>query len=188
MMRDQRQLRRAAAVLALSCGSAWLGSCQNDNPSRPPIEIVTPQPVRGVIAQASFADFKPRGWVALPIPITQRGVLDITVDWQYPDSWIYVYFGNTSCGYDELVGKACPFLIASETQLPKPREIVTGSLDPGTYYVFFYNAPKEDRSDVIGSFNVETVSVQIGLTVAASSRGGGELRLGRPTVLLPPHP
>ena len=182
-----RGLHRRIPVLAVVALLPLVPGCQNDNTTRPPIVVVTPQPVRGVIAQASFADFKPRGWVALPIPITQRGALDITVDWQYPDSWIYVYFGNTSCGYDELVGKACPFLIASETQLPKPREIVTGSLDPGTYYLFFYNAPKEDRSDVVGSFNVETVSVQIGLTVSAASRGGGELRLGRPTVLQPPH-
>ena len=148
---------------------------------------MTPQPVHGVLAQTSFGGFEPKMWVALPIPLSRRGVLDITVDWQQPDSWIYVYFGNTQCDYNELAAQTCPFLLASETQLPKPRALVTGMLEPGTYYVVFYNVPKQGHSGV-GSNNVETVSLQIGQTVTASDRTGGEtIRLGRPTVVPAPH-
>jgi hypothetical protein len=187
MMRDQRRLRRAAAVLALLCGLAWLGSCQNDNPSRPPIEIVTPQPVRGVIAQTSFGNFANELWFALPIQVSQKGVLDITVDWTMPDSWIYVYFGRQNCDYNELTGKTCPFLISSETQLPKPRVLITDTLEAGTYYVFLYNVPKNRRLG-IGSDNSETVSLVVGLTISPSGQSApGAVRVGKPTVVQAPH-
>jgi hypothetical protein len=162
-------------------------ACQNENPSRPPIVVVTPQPVRGVIAQTSFGQFEPNVWVALQVQISQRGVVDITVDWTMPDSWIYVYFGQTNCDYAQLAGQTCPFLISSETQLPKPRTLVTGTLEPGPYYLVFYNVPK-DRRLGIGSDNLESVSLQIGLTVKASGqRTGQTIHLGRPTVVPPPH-
>jgi hypothetical protein len=174
-------------VLAASC-AVPLVSCSEDTTTRPPVVVVTPAPVRGVIAQTSFSGFEPKMWVALPVQITQRGVLDIAFDWQYPDSWIYAYFGNTKCEYDQLVSQSCPFLLASETQLPKPRLLVTGTLEPGTYYVVFYNLPKGDRSDTVGSWNVEAVSLQLGLTVGGSSLGGGEtVRLGRPTFFSAPR-
>ena len=162
-------------------------SCQNDNPSRPAIVVVTPQPVRGVIAQSSFGQFAPDVWVALEVPISQRGTVDVTVDWTMPDSWIYVYFGQTNCDYAQLAGKTCPFLISSETQLPKPRVLVTGTLEPGRYYLVFYNVPKNRRLG-IGSDNLESVSLQIGLTIAASGQRSEEpIHLGRPTVVPPPH-
>jgi len=188
-MRLLGRLRTRRAWIALAaCCAAPLSNCSEDTTTRPPIVIVTPQPVRGVIAQTSFGGFEPKMWVALPIQIAQGGVLDITVDWQQPDSWIYVYFGNTKCDYDQLAAKACPFLLTSETQLPKPRVLVTGQVEPGTYYVVMYNVPKADRSDVVGSFNTETVSLVIGLTVSASGQRSGEtIHLGRPTVVPAPH-
>jgi hypothetical protein len=189
-MRLLGRLRTRHAWIALAaCCAVPLSDCSEDTTTRPPIVIVTPQPVRGVIAQTSFGNFEPKMWVALEVQITQRGVLDITVDWQQPDSWIYVYFGNTKCEYDQLAAQTCPFLLASETQQPKPRVLVTGQLEPATYYVVLYNVPKQDRSDVVGSYNTETVSLLLGLTVSASGERSGEtIRLGRPTIVPAPHP
>ncbi len=170
-----------AAVLALP-----MTGCQDaDNPSRPPIVVVTPQPVHGVIAQTSFSGFEGDVWVALEVGISTRGVADITVDWTYPDSWIYVYFGSTRCEYRQLADRTCPFLISSETQLPKPRVLTTGLLDPGNYYVVLYNVPKNNRLG-IGSDNTESVSVVVGLTIPpSSSRPEQPLLLGRPQVVPP---
>ncbi len=172
----------AAALVLLPFG------CQNaDNPSRPPTVVITPQPVRGVIAQTHFTNFESDNWVALQVQISTAGVADITVDWTFPDSWIYVYFGNRQCDYAQLAGHTCPFLLSSETQLPKPRVLVTDLLQPGTYYLFLYNVPKDNRLG-IGSDNAESVSVQIGLTIPASStvQGQPQLRLGPARVVSRP--
>ncbi len=176
-------LTRLAAALAL-----LVTGCQNaDNPSRPPVVVVTPQPVRGVIASTGFSDFHGDVWVALEVQISTAGVADIMVDWTFPDSWIYVYFGNTRCEYSQLANRTCPFLVSSETQLPKPRVLVTDLLQPGTYYLVLYNVPKNNRLG-IGSDNPEAVTVQIGLTIPASSRWPVEppVRLGPAQVVSRP--
>ena len=161
--------RAGATLAAVLLVSLLPTGCQNaDNPSRPPVVVITPQPVRGVIAATQFSDFQTDVWVALQVQISTAGVADITVDWTQPDSWIYVYFGDTSCDYQQLVKHTCPFLISSETQLPKPRVLTTDMLQPGTYYVVLYNVPKDNKLGV-GSDNAESVSVQIGLTIPPSS-------------------
>ena len=58
----------------------------------------------------------------------------------------------------------CPFLISSETKEPKPRTLVTSSLEPKSYYLYLYNVPKNNRL-VIGSDNTEAVTLTLGLTV-----------------------
>ncbi len=168
-----------ALVLALS-------GCGGESPA-PPMVVVTPQPVRGVYASNSFQNVQPNIWISIEVILSQKGELDITVDWTFPDTWIYVYFGNTKCDYSQLAGRTCPFLVKSETQMPKPRVLYTGSLDPGTYYLVLYNVPWNPRTRM-GSDNTEAVSFQIGLTVSASGqRSTDAFRLGRPIVVSPPR-
>jgi hypothetical protein len=184
MTRDLRRGGQVAAVVALA---AALTGCGGDDAPRPPVVVVTPAPVRGVISQTSFSGFESDVWVSLPFTLSQRGVLDVTVDWTSPDTWMYVYFGRQGCTYFELAGRTCPFLISSETQAPKPRVLVTEALDPGTYYLVLYNVPRDPRTG-IGSDNTESVSIQLGLTVSASGqRSTGAVRLGQPTVLPAPR-
>jgi hypothetical protein len=148
--------------------------------------VVTPEPVRGVIAQFPFSGFQSDVWISVELVLSQRGVLDITVDWTYPDTWMYVYFGRTSCDLGQLTGDTCPFVLASETKDPKPRVLYTATLDPGTYYLFLYNVPRDPRTGT-GSDNTEAVSIQLGLTVSASGQPTTDaVRLGRPTVVPPP--
>jgi hypothetical protein len=124
---------------------------------------------------------------ARPLVLSQRGKLDITVDWTSPDTWMYVYFGGQKCDYNQLAGQTCPFILSSETKDPKPRVLYTDNLDPGTYYLFLYNVPKNPRLG-IGSDNTEAVSIQVGLTVGAEGRRPPDVvHLGRPTVVTPPH-
>lgn len=163
-----------------------LSGCGSESPV-PPIVVVTPEPVRGVIASSSFQDFETNVWISIELILTQKGVLDITVDWTYPGTWMYVYFGRTNCEYSELADRKCPFLISSETQLPKPRVLYTDSLDPGTYYLVLYNVPRDPRTGN-GSDNKESVSLQLGLTVTASGqRSADAVHLGRPVVVSPPR-
>ncbi len=161
--------RAGATLAAVLLVSLLPAGCQNaDNPSRPPVVVITPEPVHGIIAHANFSDFHSDLWVAVQVQISTAGVADITVDWTFPDSWLYVYFGDTNCDYQQLTKHTCPFLISSETQLPKPRVLVTNLLKPGTYYVMLYNVPKDTRRG-IGSDNTEAVQVRIGLTIPPSS-------------------
>ncbi len=185
-----RGLRRRLPVLAVIALPALHVSCTEDNPTRPPIEVVTPPPAqgaRGVIATVSFGEYQPGVWVTIPIAISQHGFADITVDWTLPDTWMYVYFGQTACNSNLLYHAECPYLLASEAQKPKPRVLITGPLDPGTYYIYLYNVPPSRLTPGIGSNNTEAVSIQVGLTVNASSgRSDQVIRLGRPTFVPPP--
>jgi hypothetical protein len=145
-----------------------LAGCGGDSPV-PPMVVVTPEPVRGVIAQTAFSGFQSDVWISIELILSQRGVLDITVDWTYPDTWMYVYFGRTNCDYTQLASRNCPFILSSETKSPKPRVLYTEALDPG-------------------SDNTESVALQLGLTVSASGqRSTDAVHLGRPIVVSPPR-
>jgi hypothetical protein len=164
-----------------------LAGCGRDSPV-PPTVVITPQPVRGVIANPpALPDFQSDVWFSIPIEFSQSGVLDITVDWTFPDTWMYVYFGKTDCDYARLADHTCPFLIKSETQTPKPRVLYTDMLEGGKYYLYLYNVPRNPRNGT-GSDNTERVSVQIGLTVFPSGRRStNPVHLGRPIVVSPPR-
>lgn len=151
-----RRSMLAGLVLALV-------SCGGDS-ARPPVVVITPEPVRAILATTSFAGFQSDIWVSLELILSQKGVLDITVDWTYPNTWMYVYMGRTNCTYDQLAHRTCPFFLKSETKDPKPRVLTTDSLDAGKYYLVLYNVPRDPLTGN-GSDNNESVSVQLGLTV-----------------------
>jgi hypothetical protein len=151
--------RSAVAALAIA-----LAGCESDSTTRPPVVIVTPEPVRAILAQTSFENFQSDIWVSLELLLSQKGVLDITVDWTFPTTWMYVYVGKTTCTYAQLSNRTCPFFLSSETKNPKPRVLYTESLEPGTYYLVLYNVPT-DRQTGVGSDNTESVALQLGLTV-----------------------
>ncbi len=182
--------RGVASAVRVGLGVALLGAlagCGGDDSPRPPVVVVTPQPVRGVIAQTSFTGYEPDVWISIELVLSQKGVLDVTVDWTFADTWMYVYLSRTSCNYEQLTGRTCPFFVSSETKTPKPRSLVTESLDPGTYYLVLYNVPR-DPSTGIGSDNTEAVSIVLGLTVYPSGqRSTTAVRLGRPTTVSPPR-
>jgi hypothetical protein len=164
-----------------------LASCGGDDTPRPPVAIITPEPVRGILAQTSFSGFQSDIWVSLEIILSQKGVVDVTVDWTTPSTWMYVYMGKTNCTYNQLAGRTCPFFLKSETKDPKPRVLFTESLDPGTYYLVLYNVPR-DPATGNGSDNTESVAIQLGLTVFPfTSRAPGAVSIGRTQIVAPQH-
>lgn len=179
-------LESAVRIAAAGALLLALAGCGGDS-VRPPVVVVTPEPVRGVIAHTAFSGFQTDIWISIEVILAQRGVLDITVDWTSPETWMYVYFGRTNCGYDQLVGRSCPFILSSETKNPKPRVLYTEALEPGTYYLVLYNVPL-NRKTGVGSDTTESISLQLGLTVSASGERSTEaVRLGRPIVVSPPR-
>lgn len=160
-------------------------SCESDTPSEP-VVVVTPEPVRGVLAQTSFSGFQTDLWVSIEILVSQKGVVDMTVDWTYPDTWMQVYFGDVPCDSTRLIAGACPFLVRSETKDPKPRVLATGLLEPKTYYLYLFNVPWDPALQT-GSDNNESVAVQLGLTIFPFTSGGEGVKLGRVQTLRTPR-
>lgn len=176
-----RAVRRCAAGALF----AALVACDSGETVRPPVVVVTPEPVRAILAQTSFEGFQSDIWVSLELLLSQRGVLDITVDWSFPNTWMYVYLGNTSCSYAQLSGRTCPFILSSESKDPKPRVLFSRKLDPGTYYLVLYNVPRDPLTGN-GSDNTESVSLQLGLTVEPGDlRAPGAVSIRRTQVIGP---
>ena len=177
--RSVRRAMVAALVLALA-------GCESES-ARPPVAVITPQPVHGILAQTSFSGFQSDIWVSLELILTQKGVLDVTVDWTTPSTWMYVYMSKKNCTYPELAGRTCPFFLKSETKDPKPRVLFTESLDAGTYYLVLYNVPRDPLTGN-GSDNTESVAVQLGLTVYPfTSKVPGGVSIGRTEIVAPQH-
>jgi hypothetical protein len=174
---------RRSAVVALVLA---LSACGGDSTTNPPVAVITPVPTRGILAQTSVSNFESGTWVSLQVPLTQKGVLDVTVDWSFPSTWMYVYLGKTNCTYDQLAKGTCPFFLKSETKDPKPRVLYTDSLDPVTYYLFLYNRVRDPLTGE-GSDNTETGSVQLGLTVYPFGKAPNGVTIGRTEIIAPPH-
>jgi hypothetical protein len=186
MLRHWR-VRSSLLLVLLIALLAPLPGCNRNDEAPPPIVVVTPEPVRGVIAETSVSGIQSGFWVAVPFQTPDRGVLDITVDWRWDDSWMYTYFGDTECDYVAVVGDTCPYLIRSETKEPKPRVLETGILDAAVYYIFLYNRPRDPLTGE-GSDRNETASIVVGLTVGVgSSAERVPVRLGTPFVVSPPQ-
>jgi len=146
-------------------------ACKKSSTTPTPVATPTPGAVRGVLGTISFDRFEPDIYVGVPLPLSQGGILDVTVDWTYPDSWIFVYIARGTCTYEQLSKKICPYLVSSETQFPKPRIVVTPPIAAGTYTLVIYNVPstQANRKLGIGTENVESVSFLIGLTVGGAA-------------------
>lgn len=186
-MKLSERWRRRSPLVALLALAMPLLSCQEDTPAQP-IVVVTPEPVRGVLAQTSFSGFQSGVWVSIEVVVSQRGEVDSNVDWTFPDTWMYVYFSKVNCDYAQLSSKTCPFIVSSETFRPKPRLFKTGLLDPGKYYLILQNVAKDNRLGV-GSDNTEAVGIQLGLTIYpfTSAPGAGPVQVGRIRTIGPPR-
>ena len=163
------------ALLPVIVAASVLGlpACDEGQPAAPTNQPTpTPAPVRGVLVPTfAFDQYFPDIYVGIPLPLSQGGILDVTVDWTFPDSWIYVYIARGTCTFEQLSGRTCPYLVVSETQFPKPRVLVTEPLAAGTYSLILYNVPRDRRNRRlgIGSDNIEAISFQIGLTVGGAA-------------------
>jgi hypothetical protein len=162
-----------------------LAACGGDS-TNPPVAVITPEPVRGILASTNFQNFQSGTWVSLEVILSQKGVLDVTVDWTTPSTWMYVYLGKVNCTYQQLSGRTCPFFLSSETKDPKPRVLYTDSLDAGTYYLVLYNRERDPGTGQ-GSDNTESVAIQLGLTVYPfTTRAPNAVSIAGAQIIAPP--
>src|SRR6266571_2361047 len=144
MMRFGRGILLPVVVAGSVLG---LPACNKSSTTPTPVATPTPPAVRGVLGSLSFDRFE-TGYVAVPLPLSQGGILDVTVDWTFPDSWIFVYIARGTCTtYAQLTGKTCSYIVSSETQFPKPRVVVTPPIPAGTYTLVIYNVQHPGESE-----------------------------------------
>jgi hypothetical protein len=174
-----------ACVVLLAAVIAGLPSCKESNTAATPTPSATPTPapVRIVWSTFSFDQFRPGIPVQAVLPIPQTAILDVTVDWTFPDSWITIHLANRACDATEFYAGTCPFLASDDTRSPKPKTLTTGVLQPATYYLYLYNVPKDRVTD--GTHNVEAAAVVLGLTVGVSGSGLPQPVTANPVALRP---
>ncbi len=83
------------------------------------------------------------------------GKLDLTVDWTFPSSAMWVYVAQGQCSIEQFQDRfetdACNFVIRSETTLPKPRVLELANVPAGDFVFFVSN--RSDGSEA-GVYNV----------------------------------
>jgi hypothetical protein len=179
--------RRSVLIVALAAAAIGLPGCDKEQTAPTPVATPTPisPAVRGVLGQFSFDQFSSGLYVGIPFTLSQGGILDATVDWTVPSTWMYVYIAKGTCDFEQLSSKTCPYLVASESQVPKPRVVMTEPIPPGTYSLILYNVERNKKTG-IGSDNTEGVSFQIGLTVGGGIPSGTSSIDVKPPVFIRP--
>jgi hypothetical protein len=180
----------ARKTLVLAAAMAFvltLGACSSSdgptgcaaNPTGPgcgPTPTPTPPPVRTIIATATCEGIGVNTLCSFDLATSQRGDLDVTVDWTFPEDVIQVMVANGSCTLDQINASQCTFIgTAPASTTPKPRVLTIRAVAAGNYQVYVGNrGPK-----------TETLSVQVGLTTPGSASSSTATRVdsvivGRP--------
>ena len=98
-----------------------------------------------------------------PFTTSQKGDLEVTVDWTFAEDSIQLLVSTGSCTLDQVNGNQCTYIASTPAStVPKPRVVTAKAVAPGTYQPIVGNrGPK-----------TEAVSIQIILTTggAGSSR------------------
>jgi hypothetical protein len=159
---------RGGVLVVAFAGTLFLPAC--DEAVAPPLVPTPPQTVRAVVftSKDEFTNFQPGLLYYVPIPLGQAGSLDFTVDWTFTNTYLIVAFGRQLCTFEELDGGKCPFILRTEGSTPKPLIIATPPLSTATYYFYMYSQPWDTKLGY-GSDAVESLALQIGLTVGPTA-------------------
>jgi hypothetical protein len=153
-----------AAVFALACGG---GGSSTPAAATTPQPTPTPAPVRSVIQSLNCSDI---GVDVLcfftPFTTTQRGDLDVTVDWTFPEDSIQVFVSSGTCTLEQINSSQCNFVASTAASTaPKPRLVTARGVAAGTYQVYVGNrGPK-----------TESISIQVGLTTGTGTSVSAQL-------------
>jgi hypothetical protein len=177
-------MNAAGRTLMLGAGLVvvmTLGACDNkDNnscstnptgPGCPPPPTTVPAQTRNVIKTGSCEGLDPNVLCFFdPFTTSQRGDMDVTVDWTFPEDNIQVMVSSGTCTLDQINASQCTFITSSQASTtPKPRVLTVRAVAAGTYQLYVGNrGPK-----------TESVSVQIGLTTPGSASSAVGASAGR---------
>ena len=148
MIRSETRL-----VIALLLALAGVGCGSGDSAASSAPTSPTPAPTRAILVQGGF-DLAVNYHNGVWFSTVRVGTLDVTVDWTYTDSTIWVYVGLGSCTEVQIQAGECHFIAQSLTASPKPRVLTIPGLPAGQYTLLIYN----------GSARPESVAFTVGLT------------------------
>lgn len=129
-----RALLRVLAA-ALACSLPGCGG--GDGATTPTPTVPTPRPkVRSVILEGSFS-LSSFTFIRRPFALASTGILDVTVDWTFASSNVWVYVAQGECSIEQFQMRfqqdTCNFVVRSETNVPKPRMLELATAPAGTY-------------------------------------------------------
>jgi len=172
----------AGLALALTLGACGGGKSNcGTNPTGPGCPTTTttttlPAQTRTIIGTGSCTDVGVNVLCSFdPFTTTQRGDLDVTVDWTFPEDVIQVLVSKGSCTLDQINASQCTFISSNqESATPKPRVVTIKGVAAGTYQLYVGNrGPK-----------TESFSAQVGLTTPGTASSFAATRIesaiGRP--------
>ena len=151
----------------------------NSTPTAPgciPPPTTPPAQTRAIIYTGSCTDVGVNYLCFVdPFTTAQKGDLDITVDWTFPEDIIAALVSKGSCTIDQINASQCTLISSSqESATPKPRVITITGVAAGTYQLYVGNRGPR----------TETLSVQVGLTTPGTAGSSAATRIesaiGRP--------
>ncbi|PYQ17498.1 MAG: hypothetical protein DMF80_00460 [Acidobacteria bacterium] len=162
-----------AMTLGACGGSDTKGGCSANptGPGCPATPSPTPPPVRTIIKTGSCNDI---GVDTLcffnPFTTTQKGDLDVTVDWTFPEDSIQALVSSGTCTLDQINGNQCSYIATTPASTtPKPRVLTAKGVAAGTYQLYVGNRGPR----------TESVSVQVGLTTGGTASSDVGTNAGR---------
>jgi len=163
----------AFALTLGACGGSSGPNCNTNptGPGCPPPPPTTPAQVRTILHTGSCNGLDVNFLCFFdPFTTTQKGDLDVTVDWTFPEDSIQVMVSTGSCTLEQINGVQCNFLTTSlAATTPKPRILTVKGVAAGTYQLYVGNrGPKS-----------ESISTQVGLTTPGSATSATSTSGGR---------
>src|SRR2546425_11975110 len=116
-----RRLLAASQVLII--GLCLPGCGGGGGTTTPTSTVPTPRPpVRSVILDGSFS-LSSFTFARRPFAVASPGALDVTVDWTFASSHVWVYVAQGECSVEQFQMRfqqtTCNFVLRSETDVPK---------------------------------------------------------------------
>jgi hypothetical protein len=158
--RTSRSTVPAFSVSVLVVGVLTLGGCGGSggkggcgaNPAGPGCSPTPTLPVRRVITAGSCANIAVNGLCRFP-PFTtsQKGDLEITVDWTFAEDSIQLLVSTGTCTLEQINGDQCTYVASTPAATtPKPRVVTVMGLAPGTYQPWVGNrGPRSEAVSIL---------------------------------------
>jgi len=148
-------------MLAACGGSDGKGGC-GANPTGPgcsptPMSLA---PGRALITRGSCVAVVNALCRFPSLTTSQKGDLEVTVDWIFPENSIQVLVSSGGCTLDQINGGQCPFIASTPAStVPKPRVVTARGMPPGTY------------QPIVGNLGprTETIVIQVILTTGGAA-------------------
>ncbi len=127
-----------------------LAACGDDNSATTPTTVpttttTTTQPPAGITLIQGNELIPKKGLFLRDLTVTQRGRLDITVEYTHAENWVLYWLTDRKCSRSWFENDGCDYLTKSLGGT-SPRKGTVASVAPGTYTFFVNNdGPLDDQ-------------------------------------------